>query len=92
MTILNGNNRDLVNNLFKRLDREIGETSATSIISMIIDELGGCRITIPTRKQRECEHRNRLIRCKFTGFNCRELGIRFGLSEMQVRRIVKRIG
>jgi len=83
-----GENREMVDHLFKRLIAEHGERVGMSIIRTIILEVGGLRLTIPDIKQLEREERDRKIREKFTGFNCKELGYIYGLSAMQVRRIV----
>lgn len=78
----------LLNQCESRLCSEFGLESGRAIMLVIIEELGGFRITVPTKDELDREMRDRRIRTLFDGFNTSELGQRFGLSSRQIRRIV----
>ena len=81
-------NRELLCQCEDRLCLEFGVESGRSIMMVIIEELGGFRITVPTKEELERENRDRRIRTMFNGANTAELGQRFRLSPRQIRRIV----
>jgi Mor family transcriptional regulator len=81
-------NKEAIEGLFNRLCNDFGQEYGMAIVKTIIEELGGLRVTVPSWKMLYRKERNALIRKRFNGFNHKELGIMFNLSETQVRRIV----
>jgi Mor family transcriptional regulator len=82
--------RNAVFELFRQLYIRFDKKLAEEIIQLIITELGGLRITIPSRKDVYRIRRNQQICRYFNGVNVPELAFRFNLSETQIRRIVNR--
>lgn len=68
---------------------EYGPASGESIFRVMIEELGGLRVIVPTLKGLEIEERDRRIVALFDGQNHVELAERFRLSCRQVRRIIQ---
>lgn len=58
------------------------------VMQVLVQTLGGERITIPSQGFLGRKERNGRIRNAFHGGNYRELSARFGLTEKMVRRIV----
>ena len=81
-------NREMLSQCFQRFCHEFGEASGQKIIKVIIEELGGLRVTIPDVKVLCREERDRKIRAYFNGVNHKEIAIRYQISESQVRRIL----
>ncbi len=82
-------NHDALEGLFDRLRESCGEKPSKEVIKIILEELGGLRISIPTLKELYKKERNKRIREIFNGANHEELAIRFGLSLTHVRWIVQ---
>lgn len=80
-------NSEAIDQLFKRLHKEFGNL-APMIIRLMVESIGGMRITFPDLQDLYREARNRQIRREFTGFNHVELGIKYTLKSRQIRRIV----
>lgn len=83
-------NSEAIQGLFRRLCSHFGDSSGQAIIRVIIEELGGMRVTIPSHKDIYREERNRKICNLFNGANHKELAIIFDLTVGQIRKIVNR--
>lgn len=81
-------NRQELEALYNRLCSMPELLTPQTVMKIIIQTLGGCRISIPTLKYLERFERNKKIRNIFCGGNYRELAIRFGLTESMIRKIV----
>jgi len=79
---------DAASQLFARLHSEFGRL-APAIIQVMVECVGGCRMTFPGLQDLYREERNRLIRKEFTGANYEELAIRYRLRVRHVRRIIQ---
>lgn len=77
---------DVVRGCFNRLE----SAGLTAAIEIILADLGGLRVWVPTRKALLMEGRNQRIKNRFTGFNVTELAIEYGLTDRQIRRIIKK--
>ena len=84
-----GENQEVISELFDRLHAEFG-AFAPDIIKMLINVLGGTRLTFPDFDYLYRQERNRRIRNEFTGGNHEELAIRYRVSRKHVRRILVR--
>lgn len=82
-------NTDAIEELFERLQREFGNL-APLIIQVMIQSIGGLRLTFPDLQDLYRRERNRRIMLEFTGFNHEELAIKYRIKARQVRRIVQR--
>lgn len=82
-------NTEAIEQLFARLQREFGNL-APLIIKVMVDSIGGLRITFPDLQDLYRQERNRLIRNEFTGFNHEELAIKYRLKTRQARRIIQK--
>ena len=80
-------NSEAIDQLFGRLQREFGNL-APLIIKVMVESIGGYRITFPDLQDIYRQERNRRIQSEFTGFNYEELSIKYRLKTRQVRRIV----
>jgi Mor family transcriptional regulator len=85
-------NREAVQTLFRRLCSDFGHSSGKAIIRVIVEELGGMRITVPGFKDIYREERKRKICNLFNGANHKELAIMFDLTEGSRKEIVNRRG
>ncbi len=54
----------------------------------LIDIYGGTTVYIPKADWFDRTVRNKAIRSEFTGYNFRELGKKYGLTDVQIRNIV----
>lgn len=54
----------------------------------LVKEYGGSHIYIPEHETFKAAQRNATIRKEFNGYNFRELGKKYGLTESSIRRIV----
>jgi Mor family transcriptional regulator len=63
-----------------------------AIIKASYEEMGGLRISWPSLKDLDREFKYERIRILFNGSNHAELGIMFGYTVTQIRRIVNRRG
>lgn len=81
-------NRELLELYEQRLIEMFGATDAQKVVRLLIEVVGGARITVPTLKQIEVEFRDKRIRERFNGFNHSELSMESGLSIRHIRRIV----
>lgn len=82
-------NSEVVSQLFDRLGREFGRL-APQIIQVMVECVGGCRLTFPDLQDLYRQERNRRIRNEFTGGNWEELSIKYRLKIRHVRNIVNR--
>lgn len=82
-----GENREVIEELFSRLQAEFGSLSPR-IIKIIVEVAGGTRMTFPDLKFLWRQERNRRIRIEFDGRNYEELGIKYGLKIRRVREIL----
>lgn len=80
-------NQQAVDDLFGRLQREFGNM-APLIIKVMVETVGGIRLTFPDLQDLYRSERNRRLRNEFTGFNYEELAIKYRLKCRQVRRIL----
>lgn len=81
-------NSEAIDQLFERLHQEFGNL-APMIIQVMVESVGGMRITFPGLRDIYRQARNRQIRSEFTGVNHIELGIKYRLKPRQIRRIVQ---
>ena len=81
-------NRELLELYEQRLIEMFGASDAQKVVRLLIEVVGGARITVPTLKQIEIEFRDKRIRERFNGFNHSELSMESGLSIRHIRRIV----
>lgn len=81
-------NREMFDQCAERICREFGMESGRAIVRVIIEELGGFRITVPTIKDLTRDEIHRRIRAKFNGANHKELAEQYGITTRHVRRIV----
>lgn len=81
-------NREVLEQFFSRLCFEFGDQQARAVFQVLVEEVGGMRLTVPSLRDLERSERDRRIRKEFTGFNHQELALRFGLSVSQIRRVV----
>lgn len=81
-------NRELLELYEQRLIEMFGAADAQKVVRLLIEVVGGARITVPTLKQIEIEFRDKRIRERFNGFNHSELSMESGLSVRHIRRIV----
>ncbi len=65
------------------LAEEIGVLGTLAVMRM----LGGTRVYIPSIESVQRKLRDAMIRGEFTGYNCRELAKKYGLSETQILNI-----
>ncbi len=84
-----GNHKEL-EELYNRLCMPV-KLTPSGAMKILIQTLGGSRISIPTLKYLDRIERDKRIRNEFHGGNYRELSVRFGLTEHSVRRIVHRM-
>jgi len=71
-----------------RVSLEFGVENAAVIYRIMIEEMGGARVTVPTLKDLDRVRRDDRIRKAFRGNNHGELAIRFDLTETHIRRIL----
>lgn len=79
---------EVVSQLFSRLQGEFGNM-APQIIKVMVEVVGGYRITFPDFQDLYRAERNRRLRNEFNGANYDELAIKYRLRVRQVRRIVQ---
>ena len=65
--------------------------AAFDIVESVRNEIGGVQLYIPRGMRFELSRRDHEIYNKFNGRNYHNLAREYGLSEMQIRNIVKRI-
>jgi Mor family transcriptional regulator len=80
-------NAEILREFYGRLHREFDHL-APVIIAVIVEELGGQRLTFPDRRTMDRMERDRRIRTRFNGCNGQELALAFDLSPRQIRTIV----
>jgi Mor family transcriptional regulator len=81
-------NGKMLTDLYDRLSHYSQPLTAEMVMKIIIQTMGGARVSIPTMKYLDRARRNTSIRNAFHGGNYAELAIRFGLTEGMVRKIV----
>jgi Mor family transcriptional regulator len=81
-------NGEVIRELFDRLHREFGRM-APQIIQVMVECVGGCRLTFPDLQDLYRQERNRRITNEFNGGNHEELAIKYRLKVRQIRRIVQ---
>ncbi len=81
-------NEENLKKLYWRYVSEFGQPDAEKIFKILIQELWGNRIRIPTMQYFHIQDRNKKIKASFYGGNYGELAIRFRLTATQIRRIV----
>lgn len=80
-------NSEAIALLFDRFHCEFGGL-APQIIQIMVECIGGCRLTFPDFRDLYRAERNRRIRNEFTGANYQELAILYRLTPRQVRHII----
>jgi len=60
-----------------------------AIMLKILVEFGGQRVTFPNPDNLSRIDRNERIRCQYQGTNCQELGLRWGLHPVHIKRIAR---
>ena len=74
---------------FHRVQNEFGQASGQAIMKSLIEECGGCRLSLPDMQdlsRAARDHRIRLLYSK--GSTYEELSVNFDISTKHVRRIV----
>jgi len=66
-----------------------GAESGRVIMQKIMVELGNQRVTFPDPEDLSRIDRNERIRCQYNGCNCQELGLRWGLHPVHIKRIAR---
>lgn len=95
---------EILEQFFGRLRRELGgrvckltgqplteyqqQVIANGILHIMVDTLGGCRLTFPDMADYQRMQRDSRIRSAFNGRNYEELACQFNMSSAQVRRVV----
>ncbi len=80
---------EVIEQLFDRLHGEFGRL-APQIIQVMVECIGGCRLTFPDLQNLYRTERNRRIKNEFRGNNIEELALLYRLKPRQVRNIVIR--
>jgi Mor family transcriptional regulator len=80
-------NSEAVAQLFDRLHTEFGRL-APAIIRVLVESVGGCRLTFPDLNDLYRAERNRRIRIEFIGNNYEELAIKYGVGVRTVRKVL----
>jgi Mor family transcriptional regulator len=80
-------NRQVIDACFARLMEELGEHGRKAV-RIIVEELGGLQIHMPSVRTLEIEARDAQIRREFDGSNYRELALKYGLDLRWVRKII----
>lgn len=83
-------NHEAIEFFFSQLCSNFGYASGEAIKRIMIETLGGMRITVPTLKNLCREERDQRIRNLFNGANHQELAIMFDLAVGQIRKIVNK--
>jgi Mor family transcriptional regulator len=68
----------------------VAETCGLENAIRLSQRMSSLRIYVPSFEKLIRERRDARIRAEFTGFNHRELALRYGLSETWIRMIVQR--
>lgn len=68
---------------------ELVDIFGIDMVMEIVDYCGGSCIYLPSKSGVFKNARNRVIKEKFNGGNYKELAREFGISDIQVRKIVK---
>lgn len=76
-------------NDFPEGTKEFVDVMGIEIAIKIIDYCGGGMLYFPTKKSLTRCVRNRVIKNEFNGGNYRNIANKYGISEMQVRNILK---
>lgn len=82
--------KDVIAGLFQRFTLELNQEIGLKVQKMIIEELGGLRVTIPTYEDFFRRERNKAIKKDFNGCNIEELHYKYNLSISQIRRVLER--
>ena len=69
--------------------RDLVEIFRMDTYMELVDYCGGRNVYIPSKSAIVKKARNRVIKEEFDGGNFRELSSKFGISDIQVRKIVK---
>lgn len=69
--------------------RDLVEVFGMEVFISLIEYCGGSSLYLPSKGSVVKKARNRVIREEFDGGNFRDLSVRFGISDMQVRKIVR---
>ena len=69
--------------------RDLVEVFGMDVFISLIEYCGGSSLYLPSKGAVVKKARNRVIREEFDGGDFRELSVRFGISDMQVRKIVR---
>jgi len=81
-------NKEVFDQLARRFCLEFGGDAARKIMQIMVEEVGGVRMTFPAGADLFRYQRNEKIRNAFDGSNYEELALRWGLKIRQVRRII----
>lgn len=82
------NSAEALDRMFGRLVRELGAVDAEKVVTVIAEEIGGCRLVFPDLPAINRMVRNEQIRVRFTGSNHQELAMRYHKHPRQIRRII----
>ena len=89
-------NREIVDNCFLRLldkDKGLGPELGAKAIKIIVDELGGLTLYVPSQRTLEIESRDNAIRADYdNGYLYRSIADTYGLTTREVRRIIHKKG
>jgi len=73
------------------IDEKIAHTAASEASEMIIQHWAGASIYVPANSSFKRSQRDEKIYKEFTGKNYTELGIKYGLSSVRIRKIIKKM-
>lgn len=69
--------------------RELVDVFGIDLVMELVDYCGGSCIYLPSKSGVFKSARNRVIKEEFNGGNYKELASKFGISDIQIRKIVK---
>ena len=69
--------------------RDLIDIIGIDMVMDLIDYCGGSGMYLPSKSAVVKNARNRIIKRDFDGGNYKELAVKFGISDMQVRNILK---
>ncbi len=86
-------NRELVDKCFKRLLDDLGPELGPQVIRIIVDELGGLPVYVPSQRTLEIEARDNAIRKDYkSGYTYDQISTERNLKRREVRRIIHEKG
>lgn len=84
MSVLDGLKIEDLNEIWQQIAGIIGMDN----VKRLFEEFPGANVYVPKLDDLERSSRNELICAEFNGYNFRELGKKYGLTEVSIRNIV----